>query len=279
MKHRLTILIILTASFWALPSFAQESSEGLAAKEATNTKDKSGTNPINFQTELRFYNEYSWLNTAGDGNQNLATFEYRAPIDQAKKFQLRTRMRYNTIKADFNDDGSNDINDSGLGDIDFRILSVPYLKGANSFAYALEVFLNTASDETLGSGATAISPQVFYGRFFKGNPLPIYSGGGIFAPGIQWKVSIEEDDGREDINQIILDFYFVSVTQSRKAWFFIDPQIIIDNENDTEFAVVDFQFGWMLSKSSSVWITPAIGVGTDRPVDYGVEFGFKFIGF
>jgi len=285
MKRQWTVLFLLVSSFWALPSFGQESSEGLAEKEATNTKDKSGTNPINFQTELRFFNEYSWLNTAGDGNQNLVTMEYRAPIDLAKKYQLRTRLRHNAIKADLNDDGNNDINDAGLGDIDFRILSVPWFKGANAFAWAFEVSLNTASDPTLGSGATAIIPQVFYGRFFRGNPLPIYSGGGIFVPGLQWKVSIEEDDGREDINQFIIDLYFVSVTQSRKQWFFIDPQIVIDNENDTEFAIIDFQFGWMMStwfdnlKTQSFWITPAIGIGNDRPVDYGVEFGYKFIGF
>jgi len=279
MKRLLTMLILLAATIWALPSFGEESSEGLAAKEATNTKDKSGTNPINFQTEIRFYNEYSWLNTAGDGNQNMLTMEYRAPIDLNKKWQLRTRIRHNDTKADLNNDGSNEIDNSGLGDMDFRIMTVPWLKGANGFAYGLEFFLNTATDPTLGSGTTALAPQVFYGRFFKGNPLPIYSGGGIFAPGLQWKFSVDEDEGREEINQIVIDLYFVSVTQSRKAWFFIDPQIIIDNENDTEFAVVDFQFGWMLSKSGSVWITPAIGVGKDRPVDYGVEFGLKFIGF
>jgi len=264
---------------------AAEQVEGLAEKEAKNTKDKSGTNPINFQTELRFFNEYSWLNTAGDGTQDVLTMEYRAPIDLAKKWQLRTRLRYAGIEADLNDDGNNEINSSGLGDIDFRILTVPWLQGANGFAYGIEFFLNTASEPELGTGATAIAPQVFYGRFFKGNPMPIYSGGGIFAPGLQWKFSIEEDEGRQDINQFIIDLYFVSVTQSRKAWFFVDPQIIIDNENNTEFAVIDFQFGWMMStwfpnlKTHSFWITPAVGIGNNRPVDYGLEFGYKFIGF
>ena len=51
-----------------------------AEQIAGDTSDKSGTNPVNFQRDLRFYNEYSWLNTAGDGNQNALTMEYRQPL-------------------------------------------------------------------------------------------------------------------------------------------------------------------------------------------------------
>jgi hypothetical protein len=43
-------------------------------------KDKTGTNPMNFTFDARLYNEYQWLNTAGDGGQNITTFEFRAPF-------------------------------------------------------------------------------------------------------------------------------------------------------------------------------------------------------
>jgi hypothetical protein len=33
---------------------------------------------------------------------------------------------------------------------------------------------------------------------------------------------------------------------SKKFWFSTDPQIVIDNENDEEFAIVDLEFGWMM---------------------------------
>ena len=58
MKARFAILILLAASLCVVPSFGQESSEGFAEKQATNKNDKSGTNPINFQRDLRIYNEY-----------------------------------------------------------------------------------------------------------------------------------------------------------------------------------------------------------------------------
>ena len=34
----------------------------------------------------------------------------------------------------------------------------------------------------------------------------------------------------------------------RQLWFFTDPQIVIVNESDTEYAIVDFELGWMMSK-------------------------------
>ena len=65
--------------------------EGLAKEAVTDKNDKSGTNPINFQRDLRIYNEYLWLNTAGDGNQNVTTLEFRTPFADGK-WQFRTRI-------------------------------------------------------------------------------------------------------------------------------------------------------------------------------------------
>jgi hypothetical protein len=72
---------------------------------------------------------------------------------------------------------------------------------------------------------------------------------------------------------------------SKKFWFSTDPQIVIDNENDEEFAIVDLEFGWMMTKwwpnmkGHSFYIRPSFGLGVDRPVDYSVEVGYKFVGW
>ena len=62
------------------------------------------------------------------------------------------------------------------------------------------------------------------------------------------------------------------------------PQIIIDNETNTEFMIVDLEFGWMMSKwtelqGHSFYVRPSIGVGADRLTDYSVEIGYKVVGF
>ena len=249
--------------------------EGFAEQQAKDKNDKTGTNPINFQKELRIYNEYTWLNTAGDGTQNLTTVEFRSPL-AGGKWQFRGRARYNSLTADFNDDGVDDVDETGLGDVDMRFLTVPYLEGANGIAVGLEVFLDTATEDALGAGSTSLGPQVFYGRFFPR---------GLFAPGLQYKFSVDEDAGRDEVDQIIIDLNFLLMAKSKTSWFFTDPQIIFDNETDEEFAIVDFEFGWMLAKwwpekkGQSIYIRPSIGVGTDRPTEGSVELGYKIIGW
>jgi hypothetical protein len=245
--------------------------------------DKTGTNPVNFQRESRLYNEYTWLNTEGDGDQNVTTFEFRTPFANGK-WQFRMRARYNVLTADFNDDGVDDVDESGFGDMDVRFLTVPYFKGTNAIALGLEAFLDTASEDTLGSGSTSLGPQVFYAKFFRGGFGP-YKGGGLFAPGLQYKFSVHEDAGRDDVDQIIIDLNFLMMGTSKQYYFFTDPQIIFDNETDEEFAIVDFEFGWMMAKwwpdmkGHSFYIRPSIGVGADRPTDGSVELGYKIVGW
>jgi hypothetical protein len=245
--------------------------------QQTDTSDKTGTNPINFQREIRFYNEYSWLNTAGDGNQNLATVEFRTPFMDGK-WQFRAKARHNSIDADVNNDGIDDIDESGIGDMDLRFLTVPFLDMPNrqAFAVALEVFLDTASDDALGSGATSLGPQAFYVKF-----LPT----GLFAPGLQYKFSVDEDGGRSEVDQVLIDLNYLRMAKDKQSWFFTDPQIVIDNEADKEFAIVDLEFGWMMTKwwpdmkGQSFYVRPSFGVGGDRPTDGSIEVGYKIVGW
>jgi hypothetical protein len=257
---------------------------GLARSAATDKNDKSGTNPINFQRDFRIYNEYLWLNTVGDGNQNLTTLEYRTPF-AGGKWQFRTRVPvYNIVNADLNGDGTDDIDDSGFGDINFRLLTVPYFKGANALAFALETFLNTASEDSLGAGTTSLAPVVFFGRFFRGGFGP-WQKGGLFAPGLQYKFSIDEDTGRDKTEQIILDINFLLQSEDGQSWLFAEPQIVFDRETDAEFAMMDIEFGWMMTKwwpdltGQSFYLRPTFTIGADRPTDYGIEVAYKWVGW
>jgi len=253
---------------------------GAAEAAVTDKDDKSGTNPINFQRDIRIYNEYTWLNTEGDGNQNVTTLEYRTPF-AGGKWQFRGRLPYSVTKADFNGDGIDDVNDNGLGDFNFRLMTVPYMKGANAIAVALEVFVDTASEDSLGTGATSLAPIVFYGHFFKGGWGP-WKKGGLFAPGLQYKFSIDEDVGRDEVEQIIIDINYLAMSENGKSWLFVEPQIVFDQENDTEFAIMDIEFGFMTSRPGQSWYlrpTFTLGSGSDRPTDYGIEIAYKWIGW
>ena len=290
MKKQSNTLLITTATIFALlalvpDSFAQDE-KGIAEQAAKDTSDKSGTNPINFQRDLRFYNEYLWLNedNAGDGNQNVFTMEYRQPFFKGK-WQFRLRAPFTTsLQADVNGDGIDDIDDSGLGDINFRLLTVPYFKGANAFAFALEVFANTASEDSLGAGTTSLAPIVFWGHFFRGGFGP-WQKGGLFAPGLQYKFSVDEDEGRAETEQIILDVNFLLQSVDGQSWLYAEPQIVFDQETNADFAIMDIEFGWMMTKwwpdlkGQSFYLRPTFTIGADRPTDYGIELGYKFVGW
>ena len=173
------------------------------------------------------------------------------------------KVKHNSVLADTNNDGNDNIDESGLGDIDMRFLTILNMDMETKTAWAagLEIFLNTASEDTLGSGTTSLGPQIFYVKFLDS---------GLFAPGFQYKFSVDEDDGRSKTDQSIIDLNYLLMAKDKKSWFFTDPQIIIDNEKSQEFAIVDFEFGWMANqwfeklKGHSFYVRPSIGVGVDR---------------
>ena len=252
------------------------SSTNVFSEEKSQDKDKTGTNPVNFTRDIRVYNEYTVLNTAGDGTQNLTTAEFRMPFLDGK-WQWRVRARFNALTADSNNDGIDDVDESGAGDMDMRFLTVFNLNMAKKEAWAggLEVFFDTASKDALGSGTTALGPQVFYVKFLQG---------GLFAPGLQYKFSVDEETGRSEIDQFLIDLNYLSMAKDKQSWFFTDPQIVIDNESNIEYAIVDLEFGWMMSKwtdlkGHSFYVRPSFGVGADRPTEGSIEIGYKIIGW
>jgi len=273
-------LILTLALSLGVMAFNVHAQDDVKAKMKS---DKTGTNPVNFQRESRLYNEHTWLNTEGDGDQNVTTFEFRTPFANGK-WQFRMRARYKMLTTDLNNDGVDEVDESGFGDMDVRFITVPYFKGTNAIAYGLEAFLDTASENSLGAGSTSLGPQIFYAKFFKGGFGP-YKGGGMFAPGLQYQFSVHEAAGRNEIDQINIDLNFLMMGTSKQYWFFTDPQIIFDNENNIEYAIVDIEFGWMMAmwyedlKGHSVYVRPSFGVGGGRPTDGSIELGYKIVGW
>ena len=275
-KNKLLTILLTALLIFGANALAQAEEEGDLDKMKS---DKTGTNPVNFQREIRIYNDYQWLNTAGDGNQNITTMEFRTTFLHGK-WQYRLRVPYKSLESDTNNDGVDNFDDDGLGDIDMRFLTVPYMnkEKMQALAYGLEVFVDTASEDSLGAGTTSLGPQVFFAQFFKR---------GMFAPGLQYKFSVYEDEGRADTEQIVIDLNLLIMAKDKKSWFFADPQIVFNLENYTESAVIDLEFGVMVNKFTdseafkghSAYIRPSFGSGKYRGLDYGVEVGYKIVGW
>ena len=275
MKNKINIKQLCCGAI--LTSFLLVSPLHAADQPADFKADKTGTNPVNFTTDFRVYNEYQWLNTDGDGVQNITTIEHRRPFADGK-WQFRIRARATYLEADFNNDGIDDVDEFGLGDIDFRFLTVPYVdmsKGL-SVAVGLETFLPTASDDALGSEALVFGPQAFFVKF-----TPFGLKGTLIAGAYQHKFSVYEEDDNA-INQGLFDVFFLLQADNKQTWILFNPQAVIDYDENKEFGFIEAEAGMMVdkyfgTKGHSISFRPSIGYGNDRPADGSIELGYKVI--
>jgi hypothetical protein len=243
---------------------------GLAfAQETEAPKDNTGTNPINFTNDFRIYHNYSQLNTAGDGDRHTTTVEFRTPFADGK-WQFRARWRYVKSKVDINNDGIDEIDDNGIGNMDIRFVTVPYLNMEKKFALAvgLEGFFDTANDPAIAESSTSLGPQVF-AVFFKPP-----GGGELIAPAYQHVFSV----GGKDVNRSQIDiFYLYRFPDSFINWAMINPQAVIDYENHNSSFNIDLEAGKMLTEHQSVYLRPGFGIGGERAFDWDLEVGWKII--
>jgi hypothetical protein len=86
----------------------------------------------------------------------------------------------------------------------------------------------------------------------------------------------------------VFDFFLVKTFAENQFWAYIDPQVVLDYENKEQFVLVEMQAGAMLDKllgkllgggikGHSAWVMPSIDAGKDRPYDFSLEVGYKFV--
>lgn len=262
---------------------------GLSAPSVLAQKDNTGTNPANFTYDARFYLEMADLNEPG-GSSITNYFELRLPLgrdvanitgsesgspvyDLGKKFGLRFRTRYTSLSLDTGEEpfGSSDV--TGIGDFDARVLWLAYSSERVIVVPGLEFIFDTASNDALGAGKNTLAPVIF--AVFPG----LLGRGSLFAPGYQYLYSVSGDDDRPDVRRSQIDLYMVWVLGQGKHWLILDPQVVIDHENDKVPALVEAEFGYMVAPSAgaSIYIRPGAGIGEDKPYDWNFETGLKFV--
>jgi hypothetical protein len=260
------LIIALIALFTVLNAgivYAQETQQGGQA-------DNTGTNPINFTNDFRIYNNFSELNTAGDGKANTTTMEFRTPFADGK-WQFRIKAPYVWKEADLTGNGVNNIDDHGIGNLSMRFLTVPVMNKEKKFALAagLEMFFDTANDPAIAESSTSLGPQVF-AVFFRPP-----GGGALMAPAYQHVFSV----GGKDVHRGQIDFFYLwSFPKKFFNWALINPQGVINYEADNDSSWnIDLETGKMLTKHQSVYVRPGFGIGTDRTFDWDIEGGWKVV--
>jgi len=238
-------------------------SSALVAQEADNT----GTNPINFTFDWRAYMELQSLR-GGDNALVVQTVEQRIPLSQSTQFRFRARR--STLSLDPERDGTS-TETSGIGDWDARFLYVPKVGERGAIAVGVEGGFPTATNARLGSGKYTLGPQVF------GVLFAPPGGGVLIAPAYQLVFSYAGDEARSDVLRSQFDLFYLWLASSSQWWVLVNPQGVIDHENDVSFGLLEAEYGRMILGGLSSYVRPSFGLGADRPYAWSAEFGFKAV--
>ena len=117
-------------------------------------------------------------------------------------------------------------------------------------------------DKGIGAGADQIAPLV---------GIAMSRGNTVLVPLVQHFV---EYNG-PDVNQTALRLIAIQ-TLPNDFWGKLDAKVPLDWENETIPATAELQLGKMFTPSFGTYIDGLIGIGTDRPYDWGVGLGVRF---
>ena len=142
-----------------------------------------------------------------------------------------------------------------------------------AFAYGIETFIPTGTDDVISTNAFAFGPQVFFAWF-----APFGGLVDLIAPGYQHQFSVWEESGASDVNLGLVDLFILKTFNDKQQWVMLNPQGILNYEATTEWVQFDVEIGTMFkTPGHSAYVRPSFGIGTDRSYDWSVEVGYKII--
>lgn len=162
-----------------------------------------------------------------------------------------------------------------LGDVSVGLSHVYALNKSYAQIFVGEVAFDTARRTELGSGKHVVKGTYIHALFLEG--------GNIFAPAIVHSLSVGGDDSRPKVNRTALDFYYVPKLPDKKLFMTIDPALSFDWESDQQFASLAVTLGRVMGPAfggnGQIFVKPSVFIGGERPSQWGIQFGYKVIGF
>jgi len=258
-KGFLLVLICITA----IASNAQNANDSLGKSGIASKAD----DPSQFITRVELYNEIQYYDKR---DIYLNQTVLRNVIRIGKKFTTRIDIPF--VYNSFNP--SADIKTSGLGDVSFRLLGYKFReRPLSAFTASIEVSLNTAASQLLGTGKTVLIPVVSYTQAFPKNKL-------LFSILLQQANSIGGDENRNDINFTKIQLIGLR-TLSRKTWVVLAPEWFLDYENGGVSMNLRSRFTHAPKPRLNLWISPSVGVFGNfiGRYQWGADIGSRYFLF
>lgn len=246
-----------------------------AQDSASVSADEAGTKSTGSTFDFWTYREPFWRNTPGNGTRDLSSFEHHQLLFGGN-WQLRARVRATDGDTDFIGDDNRQIESYGLGEVDVRLLTMPYRSIAKrrAIAVGVETFL-PSGDASGGSDTLSFGPQVS-GVFF----TPFGLKGTLFAPSYQHIFSVYEKSGAQRRHAGGIDLLGLWQSPDKKKWVLANPQLLLDYHAGTEYINVDVEAGMFLdrtlgTKGHSAYLRPGFQMGRYRNGDASIRFGYR----
>jgi hypothetical protein len=155
-----------------------------------------------------------------------------------------------------------------LSSVHIKPIYFPKQGTLGSWEYSLAVGVEWIKDfnnidEGIGFGGDQIAPLV---------GLALSQPGWVFIPLLQHFISYSGDD----INQTAVRLIAIQ-SLPKKTWLKYDLKVPFDWENHIIPATAELQLGKMLTKNFGAYADVLAGIGSDRPYDWGVGLGVRFL--
>jgi hypothetical protein len=226
----------------------------------------NGTDPTKFSRLAEA--KYEYLDLKGGFGSGTLRLSYTEPLGEKKNYSLRLRVPVTYVNVLGNDQHA-------LGDVSVQLQHVFGLTKEHAFVAQGELIFDTAQRQELGTGKNVFKGTLIYARFLKG--------GAIFAPAFVQSNSITGDKTRATVNLTTFDFYYVPKLADPRNLVTFDPSLNFDWENDKRFAGLAVTMGRVMGPAFGgngiLFVKPSVFVGGDRPSSWGLEVGFKVLGF
>jgi hypothetical protein len=260
--HRSVVALLVGCSF-ACSIHAQQS--GSTVQDTPQAVD-NGTDPTRFSRLAEAKFEY--LDLKGGFGSSTLRLSYTQPLGDKRDYSLRFRAPVTSVDIAGN-------RDFGVGDASVQLAHVFGLTKHHGFVAQGELSLNTASRPELGFGKTVFKGTLIYARFLES--------GSIFAPAFVQSNSVSGDSDRGTVNTTTLDFYYVPKFADPRTLVTFDPALNFDWENNKRYLSLQITAGRVVGTALGgnliVFAKPSVFAGGDRPSSWGIEVGFKILGF
>lgn len=236
------------------------------AVHAEEQKIDNGTDPTKVSSS--FISTYEHLDLINGFNSNVLKLKYKTSLASIEGASLTFTVPVASVDVLGNDGYA-------VGDASVQFGKVFGLDQKGGHVLQAELIFDTADRQELGTGKNVLK-ATYIRAFFREN-------GAIFAPALVHSVDLWGDDNRADVNATTLDLYYVPKMKDPRNLVTFDPSINVDWENDKEFLGLAVTYGRVIGPAfggnSIITVKPSIFAGNERPSKWGIEVGYKVIGF